>query len=423
MRTPTYWSSLRAHAFALIGSVALVASGCAPHQPPSALGVSPSAEPALCQLVPPPRRMADSLWIAATDRVIPAYAPNAHTIAEHVVFPLLYSIPIAPHCDSIVAGPMVAVVPPPVELTERQPAISRELVVEPFRLGYTWSPRTGPYEIAAATDSSLDLLPHQPSIGPHVRFTAIDDPQGRDAINAGADVVLTSDPGTIAYAAAQSNLTSVPLIWDRVYVLIEPAGRNHGDRDSVLSVQRDLATNALHVEARPASDSGGTEVLACPRLEPAFVDAPTPALAAPGPTPRPRIVYEKDDGVARAISERLVAFAQARSQRLAALESVLSSAGAARTVGLDSAAFRQVLSDGNEAAYVMAVPLFMGSCATVDGLEFDTRWLGAGRNNPVEDHIVPLVETRARAIMRREHVGLALDGVGNIYLLFGPPPS
>lgn len=368
--------------------------------------------------------MADSLWIVATDRLVPLYVPNAHTLSEHIVFPLLYSIPIAPHCDSIVAGPAVAAVAPRVELSDRDPANSRELVIKPFRLGYAWSPRTGPYEIAAATDSTLDLLPRQPSTGPRVRFSAVDDPQGRDAIDAGADIVLTSDPGTIAYAAAQADLTSVPLTWDRVYVLIEPARRNHGDRDSVLAVQRDLATNALHVEARPATDSGGTELLACPTTEPAFVGASAAEPAAAGATPSLRIVYEKDDGVARAISERLVALAQARSQRLAALESVLSSAGVARAVGLDSAAFWQALQDGNGAAYVMAVPLFMGSCARVDGLEFDARWLGPSRNDPLEDHIVPLVETRARAIMRRERVGLALDGVGNVYLLFGSrPPS
>jgi hypothetical protein len=257
-----------------------------------------------------------------------------------------------------------------------------------------------------------------------VHFSAIDDEQGRDAIDAGADMVLTSDPRTIAYAAAQSDLISVPLTWDRVYVLIEPVRRTPGDRDSVLALQQDLATNALQVEARPATDSGGRELLACPTVAPASataaVGAPAAAPTTAGVTPRPRIVYEKGDGVARAISERLVALAQARSPRLAALESELSSAAGARAVGLDGAAFWQALRDGNEAAYVTAVPFNIGEdCSTVDGLELFAPWLRSIRDSPIQDAIAPLVETRARALVRRGRVGLALDGAGNVYLLFG----
>ncbi len=128
--------------------------------------------------------------------------------------------------------------------------------------------------------------------------------------------------------------------------------------------------------------------------------------------------------MARAISERLVALADARSRRLAALEGVLSSGGAARATGLERPAFRQALRDGNEAAYVTAVPFDMGGqCSTVNGLAFDVPWLSHRSNNPIESHIAPLVETRARALVRRGRVGLALDGVGNVYLLFGSRPT
>ncbi len=436
MYKPIRRSSQLARVFALIGSTAIVVGGCAPHQPPSTAIVSQKTEPAsLCQLVPPPQRVADSLWIVATDRPTPSYAPKAYTLAERVVFPLLYSTPIAPHCDSVVAGQVIRTDFVPLgEMLDRDAANSRAFVVDPLKLGQTWAPRTGRYEIATASDSGLALLPREPATGPHVRFSAIDDPQGRDAIDAGADVILTSDPGTTAYAAAQSDLISVPLMWDRVYVLVEPARRNHGDRDSVLALQRDLATNVLRVEARPAT-YGGMELLACPTIgpgvahafnTPTIVDSVSPAPTAPtapGRTPRLRIVYENDDSVARAISERLVALAQGRSQRLAALESVLSSAGAARAVGLDSAAFRQALQEGNEAAYVVSVPFYIG-CPAVDGLEMVAPWLRSTGSEPMDDHITSLVETRARALVRRERVGLALDGTGNVHLLFGSrPPS
>jgi hypothetical protein len=370
--------------------------------------------------------MADSLWIVATDRFTPLNAPPARTLAERVVFPLLYSMPIAPHCDSIVAGPVVTTaVPEHAESIDRYAVSSQPFVVDSLDVGEIREPRTGPYEIAAATDTALDLLPRQPSTGPSVHFSAIDDGRGRDAIDAGADIVFTSDARTIAYAAAQSDRTSIPLMWDRVYVLIEPTPRNHGDLDSVVAVQRDLATNTLKVEARPATDSvRGGEVLPCPMVEDDFTSTPAPAPSTTGQTPGPRIVYEKDDGVARAISERLVALADARSHRLAALEGVLSAAGPARANGLERAAFRQALRDGNEAAYVTAVPFDIGErCSTVNELAFAAPWLLPRSNNPVESHIAPLVETRARALVRRGRVGLALDGVGNVYLLFGSRPT
>ncbi len=256
MRSPIRRLSFSVRELAQAGCAALVAGSCAPHRPTIAVAARPGSQAALCQLVPPPQRMADSLWIVATDRVTPMYAPTAHTLAERVVFPLLYSIPIAPHCDSIVARPVVAAAfPDRAELVNRDTMSSQPFVADSFHVGGTWSPRTGPYEIAAASDTALDLLPRRASTGPNVHFSAIDDRQGRDAIDAGADIVFTSDARTIAYAAAQSDLTSIPLMWDRVYVLIEPTPRNHGDRDSVLAVQRDLATNTLKVEARPATDS------------------------------------------------------------------------------------------------------------------------------------------------------------------------
>jgi len=200
MHTPAHRSSLRARAFALIGGAAVVAGGCAPPSAAEHLSVSPSPEPALCQLVPPPSRMTDSLWIAATGGVIPLYAPNAHTLAERVVFPLLY---FDTNCAALRQHRrwtgVAAAVPPQVELTDRDTAVSRELVVHPLRPRIRVESEAGAYEIAAGNRHCAPSCGRaKPSTGPHVHFSAIDDEQGRDAIDAGADMVLTSDPRTIA---------------------------------------------------------------------------------------------------------------------------------------------------------------------------------------------------------------------------------
>jgi hypothetical protein len=246
----------------------------------------------------------------------------------------------------------------------------------------------------------------------------IDARVGRDVVDAGADVVITSDATTIAYAAAQAHLSSVPLSWDRLYILIEPGPPSRGQGDSALAVKTDLATDALRVEARSYPDSTWRVSMTCPTIAPMG----QASGAAPRPSTMARIVYDNRDDVARALSERLVALAQARAPRLAALEGALSAAGAARAVGLDSGAFRESLADGREAAYVVAVPAEpIEQCFAADWIRLHTPWL-ATVDYPVGDHITPLIETRARAIVRSQRVGLSIDGAGNVYLEFGPRP-
>jgi len=280
-----------------------------------------------------------------------------------------------------------------------------------------WPAPTGVYGIADATPTTLDLIPRVPHTRPRVHVSEVAPRQGRDALDAGADVVITSDAKTIAYADAQPDLASVPLLWDNVYVLIEPGIRIARDSDSVLAVKADLARYALRVEARPADDSATRELLIGPRLDGGVID--------PAFTPRPpsmtRVVYDQDDDVARALSERLVALVAAHTFRLAALENHPGSARTIRAAGLDSTSFFDALRGASEAAYVIALPLdrLVGYDAA-STLMWDAKWLFAGDDSPT-NHITPLVETRARAIVRRVRVGLSRDSAGAVSLLFGPP--
>jgi hypothetical protein len=227
-------------------------------------------------------------------------------------------------------------------------------------------------------------------------------------------VVVTSDAQTIAYAAAQSDLVSVPLSWDKVYVLIEPGVRVDSDRDSMLALTTDLAKYALRVEARPAADSVTRVLITCPAIG---AEGSRSGIAPP-PSPN-RVVYDQDDDVARALSERLVALAAAHTFRLAALGENPGLAQTLRAAGLDAASFRDALAGASDAAYVLSVPRDpVVGCDAVGRLRLDARWLFAGDDSPT-NHVTPLVETRARAIVRRGRVGLSGDGAGSVSLLFG----
>jgi hypothetical protein len=95
-----------------------------------------------------------------------------------------------------------------------------------------------------------------------------------DFIDGGGDVLVTNRRAVIAYAATRADYATIPLPWDREYVLVAPTA----------PVVPDMV-DAVRVDARPASmqcptDTGSAKVLP--------------------------IVYAADDSVARALAERLI---------------------------------------------------------------------------------------------------------------------
>ncbi len=337
-----------------------------------------------------------------------------HSSAEQLIFPLLYAANVSRRCGT----PASSVGAAGDRSTEGGARNTGPVEIRSAGVTIPWPAPTGVYGIADATVTTLDLLPRTSRAGPHIHVSMVAPRQGRDALDAGADAVVTSDAKTIAYAAAQSDLVSVPLSWDKVYVLIEPQFRVSADRDSMLAVTTDLAKYALRVEARPADDSDATrELIACPTIGP---DAGPSGISHCQPSAN-RVVYEQDDDVARALSERLVALAAAHTFRLAALEDNPKLARSVRAAGLDTALFRDALGGASDAAYVFSLPrdLLVG-CDAVGMLRLDAEWLFARGDSPT-NHITPLVETRARAIVRRGRVGLSGDSAGTVSLIFGAP--
>lgn len=202
----------------------------------------------------------------------------------------------------------------------------------------------------------------------------------RDELDAGADLVVTREPAVIDYAAQRPELQSFPLPWDRIYVLSQHHGAMplQGDLMSE-SARRSLAEEAVRADARPSQ-------------RPFWGDSPCSTEISKQVTipTAPRVVYLNEDPVARQLAERIVALA-ADSSRLAAQ-------------GLDAVGFAASRREGMDRAYIVSVPL-----RTISPCREAARLTGEG-------WITPLVDTRARAIVRRGSPALTVDWDGVVRL-------
>jgi hypothetical protein len=259
----------------------------------------------------------------------------------------------------------------PPGLADRALALTRQAPDEK-RLG------TGHYRPAPAGTGPLTLLPADGSAHGVVRVLATRDL--RDALDAGADLVVTDDPATLDYAAARPELSVMPLPWSRTYVLVFP-NRAGLALDSASSgrLPETLAQDVVRVDARPA--------------QPPF---PWGSCAGPLPTggpraaaPSARLGYLADDRTARDLAARIVAIGAAPARSI---------------VGLDSAALRESIRAAREPAYVLAVPK-----RPLIPCEGPTLW-------PADITIIPLVETRAHVVVRRGAPPVTVDWDGALRL-------
>lgn len=265
-----------------------------------------------------------------------------------------------------------------------------------------WPEGTGPYRIAdnatGAPTGALMLAPSASSSDPYltIRRTPSGDP--RDAIDAGADVVVTDDRTAVAYAATRPNLTAVALPWTRTYALAAPgeapktvSALLQPDSES-LALRASLAHDAVRAESRAAQPPYWWE--AGPTCGPT-VDSSS-ATRAPG-SPSSRIVYRRDDLVARGLAERLVALDP-------------------RTVaaGLAPNDFARALRNGGELAYVLDLPrLSLASCDDLARLRSAAPWLASGAG--VAARLVPLIDIRESAILNRQRVSATFDWRGTLH--------
>ncbi|MGH7676798.1 MAG: ABC transporter substrate-binding protein [Gemmatimonadales bacterium] len=258
------------------------------------------------------------------------------------------------------------------------------------------------------TEQSSGALVAAPAFGgtlPVLRFR-VTGGDARDALDDGADLLLTRDPAAVAYATRRPELASLPLPWDRTYVLLQPwrARAATGPVDLPDDVRADLE-DAVREEARPATRPfWWDDVGAC-----------SDGAAPPGETAPPdgdRMAYSAEDRTARDLTGRLVARATTWTQ---AREGVPRGGPRLVSAGLTPAEFARVLRAGTEGTFVLALPrTVLDPCAAVRELVGRAPWLAAAPGGPARA-MAALVDTRPSVIVRR--------GVGRMTVDWDGTPS
>ena len=251
-----------------------------------------------------------------------------------------------------------------------------------------WLSDRGAYRVSERVGDTVHLESVVADAGPSLVLHRVPARGARDAIDAGVDVLLTSDPDAVAYAATRADLTSVPSAWNREYGLLLLAGQLSDAAPALDTLRAELATGAVRVESRPGRASS-TDSCA---------DPGAPTASATRAVARARIVYSRADDVARSLAARLIALGSSRRELLAALSPSLANAGdSLRAEGVDPGTVAEEVLRGGAVAAVVAVPRFSG-CGVLT-------LPGADAASP---RVVPLIETRERLIARRGLTGRAL---------------
>jgi len=239
---------------------------------------------------------------------------------------------------------------------------------------------------------------------PAIRFQ-IASADARDLLDQGADLLITRNPAVLGYAATFSQLQTLPLAWQRTYVLGVP-GRPRSSRPLSEEQRQVLASDAVRGEARGAREPFWWQSAA----DCAMPAAPPRAPAAPAP----RIVYDAGDSAARDLAERLVGLGRVSSPAATAFLDLLlpgrPTRAFQRATGLSGAALALARRQGADAGYVLSVDTQpIEPCRDLEVLMEGARWLDPGA-------LVPLVETRLRAVVRRGRAGITMESDGGAVL-------
>jgi len=255
-------------------------------------------------------------------------------------------------------------------------AIAKSVSGSSWPLG-TRSARINPGGTSALTVNRLDGNESS------VRFLVAPGRDGRDLLDQGVDLLLTRDPRALDYAATLPQFQTTPLPWQRIHVLLTPG------RVSAVSLsaeeRRALAQDAVRGPARGAEGPFWWESLSDCETGP-----PTPALPQSATV---RIVYDTGDGAARELAERFVGLGKYP-----------------RANGLSGEAWAQALRRGNESVYILSLdrrPL--DPCRDMEVLGIRAGWIDP-------QNIVPLVDTRLQAIVRRGRSGMSVEWDGALLL-------
>jgi hypothetical protein len=245
-----------------------------------------------------------------------------------------------------------------------------------------------------------------PASGDTVMVHRVREADARDAIDQGADVLVTRDRPVAVYALARPGLAVVSLPWDRTYVLVvhRPPTLPDSDADPLRAA---LATDALRADARPLSAREGL-----PAARVCDGDLAHRAVlggirfAGQGRnTDTEHVIYDEADSTARFLAERLAVLASTRSKLLAGVAGTLDPAGTEMSVkGIPSGDVSRALLDGSSAAYVVSIPSDTSLvCSGPSSQSADSPAPGTATRDQYLG-IIPLIQTRAAAIVRVDAV-------------------
>ena len=224
----------------------------------------------------------------------------------------------------------------------------------------------------------------------------------RDLLDAAIDLLLTRDPAALDYAATLPHFRFVALPWQRIHVLLTP-GRSRSSPLLSEGARQVLADDAVRGEAQGARGPFWWQML--PECE------VTPSRPREQSRPTPRIVYDASDAAARDLAERLVGLARASGPARSLLDAILPERPTyQRSTGLTGAALASARRRGTDAGYVMSIdsrPL--DPCRDLHDVVAAAPWLDP-------DTIVPLVETRLQAIVRRGKSGVTAEWDGGFLI-------
>ncbi len=242
-----------------------------------------------------------------------------------------------------------------------------------------WPLGTGPYWTNDGT--ALSRI-QRPAPGPAtLQLVHAPGRDPRDLLDRDLDLTITRDPRVRDYAQQRPDWQTVPMPWDRIYLLAIPGA----PETTVSAAFREDLASAVRGDARPATTESSPA-------------SPLSARRSGEQGVRPEIAYLNTDPIARDLAARLVARAHtelpALGQRPVA-------------TGLDSTTFHAALRDGSALGYIIVVPVTADRSAPLHALREQAPWFTAG---------APLIESRAHLLVRGAMpvIQLDLDGTARI---------
>ncbi len=251
----------------------------------------------------------------------------------------------------------------------------------------------------------------------------------RDLLTRYADLLVTSDPAVLDYARRRNNFSTVPLPWDRTYVLLSTRRisallSSLQQKDVSQTFRDNLARDAVRRDARGHVPSGWMDqILACTggspdhRREPNTLEDSDNTL---------RILYDGANPVAQQLAERIVALSGAVPGSSAdsdavdsAIPGIFGNSGSLRAHGVSREEMNESLGRGSETAYIVSQSLRPPDfCNDAGHLLRRAPWL-VPLGDRLRRGLVPLVDTRQTLIVRKGKSTISLDWFGNIRIESG----